>query len=340
MRIKHAFVMVLVLVFTVTESCHHNRYKVDIAGIKATVKIKRLEQDLFSGSPARIVEDVPKLRDKYNGFLQLFSYVINIGNVNDSTWSLNLVRFCTDKLNNEVFDSTQKIFPDVAQFEKGLTDAFKHYLYYFPEKKIPGVYTCISGFNNSIITGDSALGIGLDRYLGSNSMYYPQLQLYRYQILKMNPRNIIPDCMYAWAASEWDYKSMSYNSNDVLSEMIHEGKLMYFVKCMLPETNDELIFGFTPDQLRFCVKNENEMWQYLVENNLLFNSTQLTIRKLIGEAPFTSYFSKESPGRAAVWIGFRIIESYMLKNKDTSLSDLMKTTDCQAILEKARYSPK
>jgi hypothetical protein len=156
----------------------------------------------------------------------------------------------------------------------------------------------------------------------------------------MNPRNIIPDCMYAWAASEWDYKSMSYNSNDVLSEMIHEGKLMYFVKCMLPETNDELIFGFTPDQLRFCVKNENEMWHYLVENNLLFNSTQLTIRKLTGEAPFTSYFSKESPGRAAVWIGFRIIESYMLKNKDTSLSGLMKTTDCQAILEKARYSPK
>jgi hypothetical protein len=81
------------------------------------------------------------------------------------------------------------------------------------------------------------------------------------------------------------------------------------------------------------------MWQYLVEKDLLFNTDQLTIRKLTGEAPFTGYFTKESPGRAAVWLGFRIVESYMMKNPGVKLGDLMINGDVQGLVEKAKYSP-
>ena len=56
----------------------------------------------------------------------------------------------------------------------------------------------------------------------------------------------------------------------------------------------------------------------------LFNTDQFTIRKLTGEAPLQAYFTNESPGRAAVWLGFRIVESYMMKNPDISLEELMK----------------
>lgn len=340
MRIRLIIIILSAIGFAVTLSCRRNNYRVDISEIEATVDIKRLEEDLFSVSPNEIKTKVPKLKEKYNGFLQLFSFVINIGNVDDPSWSDNLIRFCTDRLNNEVYTSTIQKFPSVAEIEKGLTDAFKHYLYYFPEKEIPGVYTCISGFNNSIIVGDSALGIGLDRYLGSDCKYYPELQLYKYQVAKMNPWNIVPDCMYAWASSEWDLKSLGYSQDNVLTEMIHEGKLLYFVKCMLPEVKDNIIFGFTSDQMKFCGNNENQMWEYLVEYNLLFNTEQLTKRKLTGEAPFTGYFSKESPGRAAVWIGFRIVESYMMKSNKVNLEDLMRNTDIQEILEKSAYNPK
>jgi hypothetical protein len=266
--------------------------------------------------------------------------VINIGEINDSTWSNGLVKFITAKLNNEVYGNTMKVFPDLKNIEKELTLAFRNYRYYFPLKKIPGVFSYISGFNNSIIVGDSVLGIGLDKYLGSGSKYYPGLQIYKYQAAKMNPFNIVPDCMFGWASSEWNYGEMGYQTDNVLTEMIHQGKLLYFVKCMLPEYDENLIFGFTAAQKKFCLNNENQMWQYLVEQNLLFSSDQLTKRKLTGEAPFTSYFSKESPGRAAAWTGFRIIESFMINNRNTSLEDLMKNTDIQGILDKARYNPK
>ena len=92
--------------------------------------------------------------------------------------------------------------------------------------------------------------------------------------------------------------------------------------------------------MNFCRNNEDQMWQYLIENNLLFNTDQLTRRKVTGDAPFTSYFTNESPGRAAVWIGFRIIESCMRNNSDVRLADIMEETDLQMILEKARYIPK
>jgi uncharacterized protein YjaZ len=108
---------------------------------------------------------------------------------------------------------------------------------------------------------------------------------------------------------------------------------------MLPETDEEIIFGFTPDQLRFCRNNESQMWLYLIEHDLLFSTDQFTIRKLTGEAPFTSYFTKESPGRAVTWLGFRIVESYMKKNHGIPIEELMINTDIQSILEGSKYNP-
>jgi len=265
--------------------------------------------------------------------------VINTGDINNTSFGDLLVRFCTDKLNNDVFTLTMKVYPDVKEIEEKLNEAFRHYLYYFPERKVPGIFTCITGFNNSIITGDSILGIGLDRYLGADCKYYQRLEIYKYIAARMTPENIVPDCIYGWGASEWDFSMLKYTADNVLAEMIHNGKLKYFEKCMLPEIADEIIFGFTPDQLKFCRNNESQMWQYLIENDLLFNSDQFTIHKLTGEAPFTSYFTNESPGRAAVWLGFRIVESYMLKNQRINIEELMKNIDIQGILDKAKYSP-
>jgi hypothetical protein len=339
MRSGIVFVGLLILIASVVTSCKKNHYRINASSKNARIEIKRLEKDLFSINPNDIKSAIPDLKNKYQDFLILFSLVINTGDINDPSFGDFLVRFCTDKLNNEVYASVMKLYPDISGIESDLRDAFRHYLYYFPDGKVPAVYTCITGFNNSIITGDSVLGIGLDRYLGANSDFYRRLEIYKYLAERMTPENIVPDCIYGWGSSEWDYSALKYPAENVLSEMIHEGKLKYFEKCMLPETDDAIIFGFTPEQFKFCRNNEDQMWQYLIEKDLLFSTDQLTIRKLTAEAPFTSYFTNESPGRAAVWIGFRIVESYMMKNPDISLQDLMRITDIQSILEKAKYNP-
>jgi hypothetical protein len=339
MRTGFALLIMMLIIVSGLTSCKKNHYRVNTSSISAKIEIKRLEKDLFTLNPDDIIPALPAIRKKYQGFLQLFSYVINTGDINDSSFGDFLVRFCTDKQNNDVYALTMKMYPDLIQIERDLQAAFRHFLYYFPDREVPGVFTCITGFNNSIITGDSVLGISLDRYLGADCEYYPRLEIYKYIAARMTPNDIVPDCMYGWAASEWDFTTVKYQADNVLTEIIHNGKLKYFEKCMLPESSDELIFGFTSDQMKFCRNNEDQMWQYLIENDLLFKTDQFIIRKLTGEAPFTSYFTNESPGKAAVWLGFRIIESYMIKNPGVKLEDLMNNTDVQSILEKARYSP-
>jgi hypothetical protein len=338
---KRAIILSLsfLLILTSGISCKRSIYKVNVSGINVNVRIKRLEQDLFGISPGHLSDSLGYLKQKHDGFLKYFGYVINIGEIGDSSWNEGLMNFCTDKVNNDIYTSTEAVFHSMGVIETGMTNAFRHYRYYFPSKKIPGVYTCITGFNNSIITGDSVLGIGLDRYLGPGNKFYKQLQIYKYQLARMKPENILSDCMYGWASSEWDYKAIGYLQNNVLADIIHEGKLLFFAKCMLPETPDELIFGFSPAQMNFCKKNEGLMWQYLVEHNLLFSSDMLTRKKLTGEAPFTSFFSSESPGRASAWTGFRIVESYMSRNREVTLEKLMTAEDIQEILEKAGYRP-
>jgi hypothetical protein len=339
MKLRY-FVIVLSFSVLAFSSCKRNPYRVNTIGINAGIEIKRLEKDLFALNPDQVVTALPSLKKEYGSFLQYFSNVINTGDINDPAFGDFLIRFITDKQNNEVFNYAMKVFPDLNQYQEGLEKAFRHYLHYFPGKPVPKVYTCLTGFNYSIIAADSVLGISLDRYLGAGCEYYPRLGIYSYISARMSPEYILPDCMYGWAASEWVYDSARYSNDNVLSRIIHEGKLKYFEKCMLPDETDEHIFGFTADQLKFCNNNEQQMWEYLVEHDLLFSTDQFMIRKLTEEAPFTSYFTNESPGRAAVWIGFRIIESYMMKNPGVSLESLMHETDIQWILDKAKYNPR
>lgn len=339
-RTCYFLIMALMILFAV--SCKKDQYRVNVSSIKVDIEIRRLEKDLFSPDPEQIIQELPGIRKKYKGFLELFSsdLVTGIGDVNDPSYGDLLVRFCTDKQNNDIYALTMKVYPDVKRIEKDLENAFRHYLHYFPDKKVPAIFTCITGFNTSVITGDSVLGIGLDRYLGADCKYYPMLGIYKYISARMTPEYLVPDCIYGWGSSEWDYRNMKYPDYNLLSEMVHEGKLKYFEKCMLPALSDEMIFGYTPDQMKFCRNNENRMWTYLIEHDLLFSTDQFTIRKFTGEAPFTSYFTSESPGKAAVWIGFRIVESYMMKNHDVELGDLMKDPAFQKIVEKAKYNPR
>jgi hypothetical protein len=321
-------------------SCKRDKFEVNLTGIEVSLEVKRLEKDLFSIDPVEIRNEIPGLIAEYGYFLQLFSYVINTGEITTPAWYQYLNAFVTDRMNYEAHQSVMEKYDDITDLEDDLRDAFRHYLYYFPEKHVPSVYTCITGFNNSIIIGDSVLGIGLDRYLGPDCEFYEMLGIYQYLTLKMDRKNILPDCMYAWSVTEWDFERMNYGTENLFARMIHEGKLFYFARCMLPARELADIFGFTEDQLKFCSNNEGQIWTYLVEHDMLFSTDPLVIRKLTGEAPFTSYFTNESPGKAALWTGYRIVEAYMERNPSTTLRDLMEITDLQSLLSGAKYNPR
>jgi len=142
--------------------------------------------------------------------------------------------------------------------------------------------------------------------------------------------------MLFWSETEFEFND---SVDDLISNMIYSGKLMYLLHALLPEQPDTLKWGFTSNQLNFCINNEKQMWTYLVSNKLLFNSDRFTVNKFIEEGPFTSDFTNESPGRAAIWLGYRIVRSYMNKNPDLTIEDLMKESNYMNILNLSAYNP-
>jgi len=327
----------LILVILTLSSC--NRKKIpDISGIDIECEIQRFDRELFEISKDSMDDKVTGLYSKYEDFFDIFGYyIISIGRPSSRDFSEYLQLFVNDPLNREVFDSVQNKFPDLTDIEEELSLAFKIFRYYYPDQEIPVAVSYVSRFNQPTFTVSNYIGIGLDMYLGSSSGFYKQMNLPEYRRRFMIPEKISSDALFTWTNASFPFNDSINNS---LSNMIHQGKLLYFLSRLLPNQTDEMIIGYTSDQLNWCEKNAEQMWMYLIEHKLLFSQDPLVIRKLTGMAPFTSYFTDMSPGRAGVWIGWQIVKKYMQKSKHVSLQELMSNTDYESILRISGYNPK
>ena len=318
-------------------SCNQTSRDADISDIKVNISIKRFEKDLFEADPSQIENLIPVLKKKYGRFFQIFNHrLIGIGSDKNPDYPKYLQEFMTDYLNFQIYERTIEAFPDTDFLEAELEDAFRHYHYYFPDMQIPEIVTYVSGINLSTVSDSALLGIGLDDYLGVDEPLYKQLGIYQYLIRNMYKERIATDCMHLWAMTEFPFND---SINNLVCNMIYEGSVIYFTEKMIPDAPDTLKWGFTGIETDFCRNNEKQMWSYLVENKLLFNSDRFTIDKFIREGPFTKDFSTESPARAAVWIGYNIVASYMKRHKEYGLRDLMTERDYQKILNDSFYNP-
>lgn len=330
---KYFLLFPIILLFF---SCDRNPFEVDTSGIDLDIEFYRFDEDLRQVEPEKVNSKIPYLQEKYGKFFELYNNrVINIGGPTNPAYEEYLKNYLTNYVVFQSMTAVNKSFKELDWLKEELNEAFKHYRYYFPEENIPAVYTYFSGFNQSIVTAVDILGIGLDKYLGRDYEMYPRLGFKQYRVKNMVPSKIPTDCMRAWALSEF---LMDEDNDQLLEQMLYHGKIMYFVKSTMPMEADTLVFGFTEDQLTFCRNNEHKMWEYIVENKYLFSTDFEIINRFIFEAPFTKDFSRESPGRAAVWLGFNIVYAYM-QNENITLKELMHSDDYQKILEKSRYDP-
>ena len=318
-------------------SCQQKNQKIDISNIRIEIEIKRFEQELFEVDLDKITDEITKIKEEYGDFFELYTQqILRIGNSNSPMFNENFKKFITDYNIYKSYEKVENVFQNVDNLEEELSQAFSYYKYYFPDKTIPNIYTVITGYNQSIIIDENIIAISLEKYLGKNCEFYDWLMVSNYLRLNMQPNMIVPDCMKAWAITEYEFND---SINDLINNIIYNGKIHYFQHCMLPDIPDSLIFGFTNKQIEWCKANEENMWKYLIENKLLYNNDFLTIRKFTEPAPFTNSFSSNSPGRAANWLGYRIIERYMNKNSDVSIKELMELDDYQEILQNAKYRP-
>jgi len=329
--------ILIILIIILISSCNSNKFKIDVSNIKVDLQFERFDKDFFSINPDSIYIEIPRLQDQYGDFFNLYNYeIIGVGSPEEIGYSQNVSKFVNYCRLNGIVEKVNSTFPEDEKLKNQITEAFKHYKYYFPEKEIPIVYTCISGFNQSLFTNQDYFGISLDKYLGANYKVYGQLGLEHYMKFKMH-KNMIPvDCMRAWSMAEFP---PDYSNNTMLDNMIYEGRIQYFINSTLPDTHDTLKWGYTYQQFMWVNKHERKIWDYLIEGKLLFTTKSIEIKTFTGEAGFTSPFHRVSAPRAGTWVGYQIVKSYMDSHKNVTLQELMEITDYMKIYNESRYNP-
>ncbi len=336
MKFKNSSIIILVIVLFTT-ACSNNDFKIDVSDIELDLQFERFDKDFFSINPDSIYVEIPRLEEEYGDFFNLYNYeIIGVGSPEEKGYSENVGKFVNYCVEKGLVEKINTVFADDEILKNDITEAFKHYKYYFPEKKIPIVYTCISGFNQSLFTNEGYLGISLEKYLGANYKVYGQLGLEHYMKFKMHKAMIPIDCMRAWSMAEFP---PDYSDNTLLSSMIYEGRVQYFLNSTLPETNDTLKWGYTYQQFMWVNKHESKIWDYLIEEKLLFTTEPIELKTFTGEAGFTSPFHRISAPRAGTWVGYQIVKSYMDSHKNVSLQELMEITDYMLIYNESRYNP-
>ena len=326
-----------VFMFLLCCSCKQNKLDVNVSNIKLSVDCKRFDYDLFSLRCPVEAAGINTLRNKYGNFVDRFgANIIKIGSPESPSYAANLSNFLSDNDMRTVYGDVKSQYPNTDELNKELTDAFKHYKYYFPNKTIPQVVTYVSGFNYAIVADDTTLGIGLDMYLGADYKYYQLMQLPKYRTALMRKERIAIDALKSWISTEFE---ADITKTDLLSQIIHEGKIMYALDALFPAAHDSLKMGYSKKQNDWAKVSEAQIWAYFIDKKLLFSTNYGENMKFLNDAPFTSGLPRDSPPKIGVWLGWQIVRAYMNTKSDISLEALFTEKDAQKTLSQSKYKP-
>lgn len=302
------------------------------------VSIKNFHWDLFAYAKDSITkEEVEVMRKKYPQFFPLFTEkIIRVGKPEHVGITYYLNNFTHDPTIREIQKITDSVFMELEQEKSLWGKIFTRYRKLFKTSFIPEIIYFISGFNYAIVCDDSCLAIGLDMFLGKEMKYYALLGIPHYMMEHMRKEYMIRDALYGWIATEMDTLTPPGN---VLEYMLYYGKILYALQNLMPEVPDTIIFKYSSRQLKWLKENEKEMWQYFLQRNILYSMEPQEIAKYINDGPFTPGFPEGSPGRAAHWIGYKIILSYVKHHKPKDLLELFSLHDATMILNQSKYKP-
>lgn len=313
--------ILLLLIWVFSFSCNErSKIEKEIEQIPIDLEIIRFDQKFAAVTPA----ELPELKAE---FPFLFPT-----EVPDSVW----VQKVNDSIQQELDIEIAKAFPEFSAEEDKLHDLFQHVKYYFPSFEVPRVITLTSevDYRNKVLLTPEYLFISLDTYLGKDHKFYIGIQ----EFLKKNfeKNQIIPD-----VAAEIGEKYVPQPQDKTfLAHMIYYGKMLYFKDALLPDTPDHEKIGYTPEELNWAKTNEEQIWRYFVEREILFDSDTQLYSRFLYPAPFSKFYlqlDNEAPAILGQYIGWQIVREYMEK-KEVGLQEMLET-DAETIFNSAKYKP-
>ena len=251
----------------------------DVDHVQVTVDIERWDQELFQLGNKSEVESFLKSHPLFSQqFLHVDQYP------HDSLAVNYLNSFLSNPAISVLQDEITDTFGDLTTLKQELQKAFQYLKYYYPNSRIPKIYTAVTGFaGNDLFVSDSVVIIGLDYYLGEGATYRP-LDFPRYILKRYQPSYIVPSIVLLMSSG---LNRTEVADKTMLAEMVHFGKAYYFAKHILPNTADSLLIGYSTEDLSNVSQNQDVIWSHFVEHKLLYETSHFVKKKYMEERPKT-----------------------------------------------------
>lgn len=322
-------------------ACKNNPLKVDVDDVEVNTRFERFDKDIFSIDTNNVQGAIVQLNNKYPDFFaSYYNDILTLDHYNDSAaMEQTFKTFLAFAPTKELFNTIQKKYADIEPYNQQITNAYKHYKYYFTDDSLPYVIYFPGILKYGCIYYGNYVAVGLDMYLGDDYPYANIMDLSGYMITKMKPDYIARNVMNAIGSYRFD----KYNKGKrFIDQLIYEGKIAYYMDAMMPDAPDSIKLAMSSHDVEWCENNEWQMWQHMVDPELkvLYTTDPDLISRYYEEGPFTNAngVPPDSAPRFAVWLGRQIIRQYM-ENTKTTLPQLMEEQDSDKILRESKYKP-
>lgn len=315
----------------------------DLSDSNLEISINRFEKKFEALDTNNLINSLHKLRAEDSIFFDTYTIqMMRFGKITDtvSPVTKSIRTFLTNKNVQELHDSVALAFENTEAIKEELTEAFKYFGHYFPQKQLPKIMTVVSEFGYNAVTFDSTyLVFGLDMYLGKNFKYYGSFDFPNYIIKRFEKQYMVPNAMEV-IYLEYFGRNELEETKALLYEMIEKGKKLYFLESMMPPKEKHLLVAYTKEQLQWCEDSEVDIWAFYNEKDLFYSKNYMEHKKHIGDGPKTAGMPSEAPGNVGSWLGWQIVNQYMENSQGkVSLPELL-LTDAETIMNKSKYKPK
>lgn len=231
---------------------------------------------------------------------------------------------------------------DINKLNTELTDLYSHIKYYFNDFPEPQVFlysSALQGVMEPIFykQKENMIFIDITGFMGDNNPNYKGLE--NYFQTSMNPQNIVPKVSKIIAEN---FVQPNSSEQKFLDELVYHGKIQTLQDAFLPNFPANLKMNFTQKQYDWAKENEVNVWNFFVENNLVFSDDLRLNDRFIKPAPFSKFYTEidnESSPQIGIFIGTQICKKFFEEKPETKLPEFLKLS-AQEIFNQSNYKPK
>ena len=320
-----SFSAIIVFSLSACKKENENRWEVEIKNPVKKINLTDISGEFYNSEVS--LEDFKKKYPWFQGSVPDEDY----GDRRKDTMEIRIYKEAISKI-------------DKTKLDKDLVNLFSHIKNYFPKFQSPHIYLYSSALDPQNVTDpiflredENKLFVDVSGFMGDGNKNYKWMDLYFQK--SMNPENVVPK-ISAFFASR--LVPVETSQQKFLDQMVYQGKIQILQDAFLPNVPEHLKMNYSKEQYDWAMANEANIWNYFVENDLLFSADAGLSERFITPGPFSKFYTevdRESSPQIAIWTGWQICKHYLNAHPDEKLPVFLKRNATE-IFNGSDYRPK